>query len=439
MKRRTARSIVSIGVAALALASAALPASAGGRERDDDRDSERDERSNTVLVTNDAPAGPGSFAAAVEHANSNPRVGRIVFTDTFTVAVTSEITYTGDQDLSINGRGSTLSGADATPDTDTWDSGLFVSRSGADLSIKRLSFNSSFNNGLAVFLPAGGGEVEIELENVEVVDSQFHGILVDGQSTTGYNTDDFIHPLCTDPHPVDSGTTIEIEVNRTTITNSGRVAGFDITQATGCPQDFDGLRVDQGGPGDLRAEIERSTFAGNLADGVELDETGEGANWAEVSGSTFVDNGATAEILCSEATYCGGDTGSMIEDLDDAFDMDEADDGDMVALIRNSVFSDNNDEGIDLDEAGEGSAILDARNVTANSNLDEGVKITEEDGGDIRAQIRNSTIDSAETADNAEFEELGEGDNIVSISRTSLSAGDGVVSRSPRRRAAASR
>lgn len=375
----------------------------------------------SALATNPAQAAaPGvssqaEFLAAVDAANADSSIGEIVFAPNAVIELTDEVRYMGVQDLTLVGRGATLSGVSVPADTDTWDSGLFVSESGGDLTVERLTFADSFNNGLAVFLPEGSGTVEIVLDRVTVSDAQFHGVLIDGQATTGYNTDDFIHPNCVDPHPVDSGTSIDVAVDRSEITGAGRLVGYDISQATGCPQDFDGLRVDQGGAGGLVADLDRSTFDGNLADGVELDEKGVGSVDATVDRSTFNDNGDTVAIECTVENLCGGDFGDTIEDLDDGFDIDEEDAGDLVVVVSRSEVNDNRDEGMDMDEAGEGSIVGTVVKTEASRNGDEGYKASEADAGDNTADISMSTFEGAGN-DQIEVEsEGGDGSGIVTV------------------------
>jgi len=59
-------------------------------------------------------------------------------------------------------------------------------------------------------------------------------------------------------------------------------------------------------------------------------------------------------------------------DLDDGFDIDEADDGDLSVLITNTIASDNLDEGFDFDEADDGAVDAGFAQVTANHNFNEG-------------------------------------------------------------------
>lgn len=369
-------------------------------------------------------ASPGisnqtDFLAAIEAANNDLSINEIVFAPNAVIELITEVRYTGEQDLTLVGRGATLSGATVNSDIDTWDSGLFVSESGGDLTVQRLTFADSFNNGLAVFLPEGSGTVEIVLEDVTVTDAQFHGVLIDGQATTGYNTDNFIHPECVDPHFLDSGSSIDITVDRSVITGAGQLDGYDVSQGTGCPQDFDGLRVDQGGVGDLIADLDRSTFDGNLADGVELDEKGDGSVDATVDRSSFNDNGDTVAILCTVEDLCVDDgvsiVGEEIEDLDDGFDIDEEDAGDLIVVVSRSEVNDNRDEGMDMDEAGDGSIVGTVTKTEASRNGDEGYKASEADAGDNTANISKSTFEDAGN-DQIEVEsEVGDGSGTVTV------------------------
>lgn len=408
MRTRTLLAAVAAGaLTTTGLVAAAVPAGAA----------------HVAHVTSDADAGPGSFRSAVAAANADSAIEVIAFADDLAVDLSSAVEFTGSQDLEILGADSTLSGAAVSPDTDTWDSGLFVATGGGDLTVRQLALADSFNNGLAVFLPAGA-DAAFTFDRLQVIDAQFHGVLVDGQSTTGYNTDDIIHGACTDPHAVDAGETIELDIDRTVITGAGQIEGFDITLDTGCPQDFDGLRVDQGGDGDIVASIQRSNFDGNLADGAELDETGDGSVDVLVSRSTFVANGATEEIVCTDAAQCGDDTGELIADLDDGFDIDEAGAGDLTGTISRTTVDANNDEGLDFDEAGEGSIDIVVDRVSAHDNADEALKASEEDGGDVIVSVdRSSFVGGGD--DGTQLEEEGAGDIHVAVTRSTVTGNDG--------------
>lgn len=57
----------------------------------------------TAFVTSSADSGPGTFRAAIEAANASSSVNLIVLTNTLPVQLTSQVTYTGNQDLVIQG------------------------------------------------------------------------------------------------------------------------------------------------------------------------------------------------------------------------------------------------------------------------------------------------------------------------------------------------
>lgn len=398
---RLRHSLATVALASAALAITSAPAAAG-----------------TATITSGADNGPGSLRAAVAAANADPSITTISFAPDLTVELASEVRFTGSQDLRIDGRNSTVSGATAAPDTDTWDSGLLVATGGGDLSISQLIFADSFNNGLAVFVPTGGDDVAITLDRVTVRDAQFHGVLIDAQASSGYNTDDVIHPECTDPYAVDAGVSIDIVVTKTSITGAGVLDGFDTSLATGCPQDFDGLRVDQGGAGDITGTIVKSTFDGNLADGAELDEKGAGSVIVDVAKSTFDHNGDTVEIECT-AGIDGCVEGDLIADLDDGFDIDEEGPGDLIASMSKTTANGNFDEGLDFDEAGDGDIEVEVIGVTAIGNNDEAFKASEEDAGDVEVEIDKSMfVDGGD--DGTQIEEEGDGDIEVEIAKSTV-------------------
>lgn len=396
----------------------------------------------SVTVTNGNDSGDGSFRAAVEAANGDAAVDTITFRGGIEVDLDSAVVFTGGQDLTIDGKDAVVSGATVPVDTDTWDSGLFVATGGGDLTLSRIGFADSFNNGVAVFLPDGGDDVTITLDRVTVTNTQFHGVLIDGQSTTGYNTDDIVHLGCTDPYAVDSNSSIELDVSRTTITGAGQLTdGYDTSLLTGCPQDFDGLRVDQGGEGDITGTLSRGAFDVNLADGVELDEKGDGGVDVVVERTTFNANGATEGVECTQAYLDALDLADpdedfdrcdvteapdfeLLFDLDDGFDIDEEDAGDLVAHVSRSEVSGNNDEGLDFDEAGDGDLVAIAERITAISNNDEAFKTSEEGEGSVIASLSRSTlVDGSDDA--TTFEEADGGDVVVTVERSTITGHDG--------------
>lgn len=358
---------------------------------------------NTRYVTQAGDAGEGSFRAAVEAANANHRVERIVFAQGLRVVVASDVVYTGRQALSIFGNGSQIEGDPAAPPAPTWNGGLFASKGGANLSIASLAFLNSFNNGIGVFVPAHrAGSVSLHLHDVSVIAARFHGVFFDGQLTTGFDTDDVLHPNCVDPHPADGPASLALGVVNSTISGNGTLAGgFDVgsgfevngeTLLTGCPADFDGVRVDDGGLGGIQGAVWHSKFEENLADGIELDERGAGGVHLTAVGSRIAANGETGTA-----------------DADDGIDLDEADGGDVNAYLISVEVLGNFDEGLDFSEAGTGSVLVFLDRVDASVNEDEGFKADELDAGDLTVKVFSSRINGSLSQGGIELVEGGAG------------------------------
>ena len=298
-----------------------------------------------------------------------------------------------------------MSGAGVTPAADsTWDSGLFVSLSDQPLSIRNLTFADSFNNGIAWFVPAHAtGTMKLLLQDVKVLDATFHGVFFDDQITTGFNTDDEPQDACTDPYPFESGASLQITLRKVEVVNAGVLPeGFDTSIETGCPQDFDGVRVDEGALGKVVGRVSRSRFDSNLADGLEFDEKGDGGIDLWVWGSSFDGNGDTEPVFDA--------LGNSFTDLDDGLDLDEADAGSIVARIIGTSIDDNFDEGLDLDEAGEGGMDVALYWVTGDRNEDQGFKLSEENAGSVRFRAIGSSASDSLSQDGIELEEEEEGD-----------------------------
>jgi len=386
---------------------------------------------DSVRVKNGNDAGRGSFRAAVETANANQNINKIEFRKRVRVRLLSDVVYTGSQKLKLVGRGSRITAAPTAPVAATWDGGLFVSKGGADLNIRDLQFRDSFNSGIGIFIPESQeGTVTIELKDVSVRNSRFHGVFVDGQSYDGFNTDDIPHPDCVDPHPFDSDSSIFVELEETDILNNGTLrGGFNLgvdedgTEVyliepgsdpdypdgalAGCPADFDGLRVDDGGPGGITGLIEESRFNGNLADGIEFDDTGAGSVVIYVVDSEINENGETG-------------TG----DLDDGLDLDEAGPGNLIATLNGVDILNNRDEGLDFDEAGDGSAAVFLSAVNASGNEDQGLKVDEEDAGNLSVSVSLAVINDSLSQNGIELTEELEGDLVATFADVIVNGND---------------
>ena len=104
-------------------------------------------------------------------------------------------------------------------------------------------------------------------------------------------------------------------------------------------------------------------------------------------------------------------------DLDDGFDMDEADGGFLEVLVLDSLASENLDEGFDFDENGQGGIAAFFHNVTANDNFNEGIKCSSGGAGDDSIEILDSTVNRNQD-DGMQLESEGTGRIDVVIENT---------------------
>ena len=180
-------------------------------------------------------------------------------------------------------------------------------------------------------------------------------------------------------------------------------------------QDADGFRVDDRGDGDIYFTANLSAFIDNGADGVELDEGDNGNVVARVRNSVFDFNGE----YCLIGPFVPGDDcdDDGDPDVDDAFDIDEAGQGSILGGVRNLTIVNNFDEGLDFDEEDEGGVDFSVVNVFSANNEDEGVKVSEEDDGDNVVKLRRVVTDG-----DLEFEEADGG--IVDIRIFGSEVGD---------------
>ena len=317
-----------------------------------------------------------SLLAAIELANNVSKIKTLVFAKDAEIDLTQPVVYTGTQPLRVIGNGAVIDGSlagsfvldeDLTAVT---EDGTLVFNNAKSISISNLSVINSATRGIVINVPedAEGKDLRVRLNKVTIADSALFGLHVDD------NADEF--------DDGESGSSIGIRLDLTDSVFVGNGTGAI---------DFDGVRVDERGEGSIIATIRRTIIDENGGDGIELDEAGTGSVLANVSFSSFNGNGFYNE-----------------EDLDDAFDIDEADEGNIRVSIFKSEASDNMDEGLDFDEEGEGSAYVRINKFDANNNADEGIKVDEEDAGNIIATIKKTDVlDNGD--DGIQFTEIGEG------------------------------
>ena len=283
-----------------------------------------------VFVTNSNDSGPGSFRAAILQANGDASVTTIEFKGGVSViALASTVVFSGVQNLSILGNGTTLDGTNS-------GGRAFEASGGGDLAVSKLVVQNSPEEGIAVLIPGSAtGTVVVELNDVQIIGNAGHGVHVDDQESDGSG----------------SAATVDVRVTKSLF----RGNGFSVS-------DRDGLRVDEGGDGDAYITLFNSLSQDNAADGIEVDERGAGNVNVDMFGSHLSGNGPF-------------DTA----DLDDGFDIDESEDGSIFGRISHSSANGNYEQGFDFNENDAGDLRVDMDHVVANGNGAEGIEYEEDD------------------------------------------------------------
>jgi hypothetical protein len=300
----------------------------------------------TIFVVNANDLGPGSFRHAIDLANTNAAIKRVQFLRKFTVALQHTVYFNGLQDLTIEGLFSTLDAAGAGGDA-------FVANSAGNLTVSNLTVRKATGEGLEVQVPPGSiGTVRVALFNVAIENNLGHGVLVNDQTDPGDTSNQ-------------NGSDASVDV----VILGSRFEGNGFSAV-----DRDGLRVNEGGIGDLSIAIKFSTAKANGADGIEVDERGDGNVRVEMFGSGVHGNGSFTSA-----------------DFDDGFDIDEQGAGDVLGHVFFSSANDNFEEGFDFNENDGGDLRVDMLLVEASRNSEEGIDFEEDDevdntgsgGGDL--------------------------------------------------------
>ena len=295
---------------------------------------------HTVHVINSEASGPGSFAQAILDANDDPTITRIQFTGKVgTVWLSSTVVYTGPQPLTIEGNKAIIDGTYA-------NAAAIVANGGGDLTVRHLTVRSAPGEGIDVAVPGEAtGTIRVTLFHVVIANNGGHGVLVNDQ----------VDPSAPEPpaRPDSDGSAaaVHVKVHASRFIHNGYTVS-----------DRDGLRVNEGGTGDLTIDITQSVFEENAADGVEVDERGEGSVYVQMHGSLLRANGPFDPA-----------------DLDDGFDIDELDGGSIVGAIVSTKALDNFEEGFDFNENDNGDLRVDMYDVEASRNGEEGIDYEEDD------------------------------------------------------------
>lgn len=334
------------------------------------------------VVTTSADAGAGSLRAAVEDANADPSIGLILISSgAGEIAPLSPIVYTGEQAIRFDGGGRVIDASAVV------GNGLTFAAHRA-VTVRNLTVKGASDVGIAVLVPtAASGTVVVSLDNVTVTGNGGHGVLINDQ--TAYLSD----PDAT----ASEGSAATLDVRLRDLRSIENEFGTI---------DRDGVRINEGGEGELRVDMRSLTIVANGGDGIELDERGNGSADFRIAHSSLLRNGAFSA-----------------EDYDDGIDVDELDAGDLRGRFTSVVASGNFEQGVDLNENHAGNLVVTMVDVTAADNLEEGIEFEEDDdfagGGDIVAAL-NRIIANGNGANDGDaglkVREKGDGDVDVTMS-----------------------
>lgn len=295
-----------------------------------------------VDVTNANPAGPGSFAAAIEAANRNPRISQIkVSSNLGTIELRRALHFKGRQKLQIDGGGVVLSARAVGS-----GSSAFLASGGANLTISNLTVRRAPDVGISILVPGtASGTLRFEFNNVHVDSCGGHGILINDQAEYLSNPD--------------------------TEAQTGSVASLDVRISNGKFEnngwsylDRDGLRINEGGAGDANVLIEKTVARRNGGEGIEIDERSIGSVRVHADQVLLEHNGHYSQ-----------------EDPDDGLDIDETGGGSVTGKLAAVSARANAEQGFDLNEADAGDLNIDLIRVEAIGNGAQGVDLKEEGKG----------------------------------------------------------
>ncbi len=372
-----------------------------------------------LLVTTGADSGEVSLRAALEQAAKGEGDAQIFVTTGEDIQIETPLTYEGTAPLGLYGSGQVIK-------TDKNITLLTIAK-GADPTVSELSFQGpgGFSikerdkdaAGKGIFVDVtedATGVVHLSLDKVAVSGVAYHGVHIsdcDLADDCGFGMGG-----------EGGGSAASIDV---------RLTDVEISDVGHGKFDADGIRVDERGEGDIRFSARHAKFTNVGADGVELDEGQAGNVVSRVTDADFSGNGtycdpellksflpkedegkfddgekAEADIpakitgspddACFERDVKLYDSGSVKKyeisiDLDDGFDIDEAGEGSLIAVLSDTEVKDNKDEGIDFDEADAGAISFAFRDGEVEGQKDDGVKISEEGADGVTALLHDVT------------------------------------------------
>lgn len=326
------------------------------------------------------------------------------------IALSQPLTYTSDEDLTLQGHGARITGPQtpiAPPPNSSsrvgeptvGDALQVIGVNGApDLTIDNVWFEQSTGHGIYFEVSENAtGTVDLRLSNVHLKFNGLSGLWFEDQASTAQGD-------------IDSDASVSLHLLDVQVLNNG----FATDEDGGCPgaseddgcewSDFDGIRINEGGDGDIHFDLENVRILLNAADGLELDEKGDGDVEGSVVNGNFDLNGPQPQLTA---------------DLEDGFDIDEAGDGTVAVHFERVSVDGNLDEGIDLDEEGDGNIEAWFSHVSASRNQDDNIKFSEDadleeegvdtDHGSILIDFAYLTVTRSPDGDGIKLEEFAGG------------------------------
>jgi hypothetical protein len=354
------------------------------------------------------------------------------------ITLSSPLTYMSDYPLTLEGRGYAINASNLTdppspvPPGGTGGKGAptgsdaLVVMGDGNLTVKDLKVHGAPGHGIYREISAdAAGTVEVTLRNVHLLDNGMSALWIEEQTAYPGGAETAI----------ESEASVSLTITKSTIADNGfqsggvtyscpsdPTVGDDFENCTHPFADYDGVRVNEGGNGDLIFRLQDSEVTGNAGDGIELDEKGNGSVLSTVQNSTFVGNGEQPQLFITEV----GENA----DPEDGFDIDEEGLGDIRADFVEVEIGGSYDEGIDLDENGGGAIHSAMTQVAVENSVDENIKFSEDEdeqaGGGVYFQFQNVTSIGGD--DGIKLEVFGPGnmDGRIVGSRVIGAGGDGI-------------
>jgi hypothetical protein len=273
------------------------------------------------------------------------------------------------------------------------------------------------------------GTLTVSLSDVDIIDNASHGVLVNDQVDP--STQD-------DMQPNADGSPASVAM---IVTDSRFIGnGYSVS-------DRDGLRVNEGGAGDLSLTLSRTRAEDNAADGVEIDERGTGDVHIDVSGTSFTRNGKfdpadlddgfdvdeyndgsiMGTVVATSASHNfeegGIRTAGNGDGADGALKIREKEVGSLSAALTDIVSTGNIGSGLFVRESSDGSSVVSLEKVVSTANksgaldpfsLGHGIELLETGGGNMTATVSKATV--AANAGNGVFgDETGAGTGTVTL------------------------